>query len=158
VALLRACEINASVKPSDQVIPRVFWDQTWRLTIKFTSSEWELHPEIAKRPHSVLIDKQLPGSFSNTPLESWLRERGIEVVTIAGYMTQMCCDTTAREAFHRGFAVEFLSDATGTLPLSNSAGKVTAEELHRGILCSQQMLHEGVVDTATWLEQLKKAS
>jgi hypothetical protein len=36
---LRACEINASVKPSDQVIPRVFWDQTWRLTIKFTSSE-----------------------------------------------------------------------------------------------------------------------
>jgi uncharacterized protein (TIGR02996 family) len=40
---LRACEINASVKPSDQVIPRVFWDQTWRLTIKFTSSE---------RPHS----------------------------------------------------------------------------------------------------------
>jgi hypothetical protein len=38
---LRACEINASVKPSDQVIPRVFWDQTWRLTIKFTSSELE---------------------------------------------------------------------------------------------------------------------
>jgi hypothetical protein len=37
---LRACEINASVKPSDQVIPRVFWDQTWRLTIKFTSSEF----------------------------------------------------------------------------------------------------------------------
>jgi hypothetical protein len=36
---LRACEINASVKPSDQVIPRVFWDQTWCLTIKFTSSE-----------------------------------------------------------------------------------------------------------------------
>jgi hypothetical protein len=36
---LRACEINASVNPSDQVIPRVFWAQTWRLTIKFTSSE-----------------------------------------------------------------------------------------------------------------------
>ena len=29
---------------------------------------------------------------------------------------------------------EFLSDATGTLPLSNSAGQVTAEELERSIL------------------------
>jgi RNA polymerase sigma factor (sigma-70 family) len=40
--VLRACEINASVKPSDQVIPRVFWDQTWCLTINFTSSECAL--------------------------------------------------------------------------------------------------------------------
>ncbi len=70
----------------------------------------------------LLIEKNLPGSFTGTGLEEWLRERGITTVTIAGYMTHMCCDTTARQAVHRGFDVEFLSDATGTLPLSNSAG------------------------------------
>src|SRR6476619_4241380 len=41
------------------------------------SKEWELHPEVAGRPRDLLIQKTLPGSFTNTPLESWLRERGI---------------------------------------------------------------------------------
>ena len=118
------------------------------------SHEWELHPEIAARPHDLRIEKSLPGSFTGTPLEHWLRDRGITTVSIAGYMTHMCCDTTAREAVHRGFAVEFLSDATGTLPLSNKAGSVTAEELHRSILCAQQMLLSDVIDAAEWRRRL----
>ena len=67
------------------------------------SKEWELHPEVAARPHDVLIHKSLPGSFTGTELETWLREHGVETVVIAGYMTQMCCDTTARQAMHLGF-------------------------------------------------------
>ena len=107
-----------------------------------------------KRPHDLAIEKTLPGSFTSTGLEDWLRERGISTVTITGYMTHMCCDTTARQAFHRGFTVEFLSDATGTLPLSNSAGQVTAEELHRSILCAQQMLLSEVLPSSTWIGRL----
>lgn len=115
---------------------------------------WELHPEVAGRPRDALIEKNLPGSFTGTGLEEWLRERGISTVTIAGYMTHMCCDTTARQAVHRGFRVEFLSDATGTLPLSNSAGEVTAEELHRSILCAQQMLLSEVLPSSEWIGRL----
>lgn len=115
---------------------------------------WELHPEVARRPCDLLVEKTMPGSFTDTPLEGWLREQGVGVVTIAGYMTHMCCDTTARQAVHRGFQVEFLSDATGTLPLKNSAGEVTAEELHRAILCAQQMMLSEVLPTASWRERL----
>lgn len=115
---------------------------------------WELHPEVADRPRDLLVEKTLPGSFTGTPLEEWLRARGIDTVTIAGYMTHMCCDTTARQAVHRGFQVEFLSDATGTLPLSNSAGSVTAEELQRSILCAQQMLLSEVVGSEEWIGRL----
>lgn len=115
---------------------------------------WELHPEVASRPRDLLVEKSLPGSFTNTPLEAWLRERGINTVAIAGYMTHMCCDTTARQAVHRGLSVEFLRDATGTLALSNSAGDVTAEELHRSILCAQQMLLSEVLDVETWTARI----
>jgi nicotinamidase-related amidase len=118
------------------------------------TAEWELHPEVAGRPRDLLVEKNLPGSFTRTGLEEWLRDRGISTITIAGYMTHMCCDTTARQAVHRGFNVEFLSDATGTLPLSNSAGQVTAEELHRSILCAQQMLLSEVLPSATWIGRL----
>jgi len=113
----------------------------------------QLHSEVAKRPYDVLIEKTLPSSFVGTELESWLRARGIEKVVIVGYMTQMCCDTTAREAMHRGFSVEFLSDATGTLDISNVAGSVTAEELHRAILVTQAMRFSKVLTTAEWLAQ-----
>ncbi len=118
------------------------------------SAEWELHPEVAKRPADLLLDKTLPGSFTGTGLESWLKSGGIDTVTICGYMTHMCCDTTARQAMHLGYKVEFLSDATGTLPVSNSAGAVTAEELHRSILCAQQMFISEVLSSAAWLDRI----
>ncbi len=115
---------------------------------------WELHDEIKSRPHDLLLEKTMPGSFTGTPLEDWLRDREIDTVTVAGYMTHMCCDTTARQAVHRGFKCEFLRDATGTLALSNEAGDVTAEELHRSILCAQQMLLSEVLDVQAWTERL----
>ncbi len=115
---------------------------------------YELHPDVASRPRDHHVEKSLPGSFTNTDLDAWLRSRGIETVTVAGYMTHMCCDTTAREAVHRGYKCEFLSDATGTLPLNNAAGAVTAEELHRSILVAQQMLLSEVISTDAWLTRL----
>ena len=115
---------------------------------------WQLHPEIAARPRSHWIEKELPGSFTGTGLEEWLRDREIDTVSVSGYMTHMCCDTTARQAAHRGFRVEFLSDATGTLPVKNSAGEVTAEELHRSILCAQQMLLSEVLPSSEWIARL----
>jgi nicotinamidase-related amidase len=118
------------------------------------SHGWELHDEVKKRYADIVIDKALPGSFTGTDLGAWLAENGVTTVTIAGYMTQMCCDTTARQAVHLGYAVNFLSDATGTLAVSNAAGSVTAEELHRAILVTQQMRFAKVMGTEEWVRGL----
>ena len=126
-------------------------------TFRKGSPAWELRPEVAERKHDLLIEKHLPGSFTGTQLESWLRERGIDSVTISGYMTQMCCDTTARQASHLGFNVEFLSDATGTLAFYNSEGTVSAEDLHNTILVVQQSGFSQVKPTAEWIEETKNA-
>jgi nicotinamidase-related amidase len=121
-------------------------------TFRKDSKEWRLHPQIEALPREVLIEKNLPGSFTDTPLEQWLREREIDTVVIAGYMTQMCCDTTARQALHLGFSVEFLSDATGTLDISNYAGSVTAKELHNAVLVTQAMRFSKVLTVEQWIE------
>lgn len=123
-------------------------------TFRKGSDSWKLHPAIAETACDHLLEKALPGSFTGTDLEPWLRQRGIDTVVIAGYMTQMCCDTTARQAFHLGFSVEFLSDATGTLAVSNAAGSVTAEELHRAILVTQAMTFSKVLTSQQWMEGL----
>ena len=118
------------------------------------SSGWQIHPEIVHRGWDVLIEKNLPGSFTGTRLEEWLKTNGIGTVTISGYMTQMCCDTTARQARHLGYTVEFLSDATGTLDLTNSAGHVSAEELHRATLVTQQAGFSTVLCVEEWKQRM----
>lgn len=115
---------------------------------------WELHPEVARRTYNFHMEKNWPGSFTDTPLHSWLQENQVDTVTLTGYMTQMCCDTTARQAVHKGYSVKFLGDATGTLSFRNYAGAVTAEELHRAILVAQAMRFSQVISTADWISQL----
>lgn len=118
------------------------------------SEMWELHPEVARRPHDCLIDKQLPGAFTGTNLDQWLKSVGAKTVVITGYMTHMCCDTTARQAFHRGLKVEFLRDATGTLDISNSGGSVSAEQMQAAILAAQQMFISEVISSDDWSQRL----
>ena len=115
---------------------------------------WELHDEIKRRHRDIVIEKNLPGSFTGTGLEAWLKEKDITTVTIAGYMTQMCCDTTARQAFHLGYAVNFLSDATGTLSVTNAAGSISDADLHRAILVTQQMRFSQVMKTDEWIHTI----
>lgn len=118
------------------------------------SMGWEIREELLGKKHLCIIDKTLPGSFTDTRLEELLRELEIDTIVICGYMTQMCCDTTARQAVHLGFSAEFLADATGTLDVANNAGKITAEDLHKAILITQAMRFSKVLSTDEWIRGL----
>lgn len=111
----------------------------------------ELHPEIARRPHDLLVEKNMASALTATPLGAWLRERGIDTLTIVGYMTHNCDDSTVRQAHHEGWKVELLHDATGALPYANAAGTATAEEIHRVFTVVMHSNFAAVADTDAWL-------
>jgi len=115
---------------------------------------WRLKGEVEVRKRAAVIEKTMPGSFTGTNLEGWLKDNGVDTLVICGYMSQMCCDSTARQAVHLGFNVEFLSDATGTLDFSNEAGAVKAEELHRATLVTQQFRFSKVQSVEAWINSL----
>ncbi len=123
-------------------------------TFRPGTREWELHPEVKVRLCDALIEKTLPGSFTQTPLDSWLHDHAITSLVISGYMSHMCCDTTARQAFHKGYAVTFLSDATGTLGITNNAGTISGADLHRAVLVTQAMRFSQVMTTSEWIQSL----
>jgi len=75
-------------------------------------------------PNHIHLNKTQYDAFYQTPLEIKLRELVIEQVVICGVMTHLCCETTARSAFMRGFEVFFTVDGTATYN----------EELHRASL------------------------
>jgi len=62
----------------------------------------------------IIVEKNQYDAFYNTNLEQTLREKNIRQVIICGVMTNICCETTARSAFVRGFEVFFTIDGTAT--------------------------------------------
>lgn len=117
--------------------------------------EWEIHEEILNKKFDYIIEKTLPGSFTGTELERILKGQNIDTVVISGYMTQMCCDTTSRQAVHLGYNVEFLSDATGTLTISNYTGTISDADLHNAILVTQAMGFSQVLTVADWIKKIQ---
>jgi nicotinamidase-related amidase len=96
------------------------------------SAALEVHPDAAPHAGEPILKKNLPGSFTGTALEETLRKHGVERVVIAGFMTQMCVDTTARQAAHLGFSVTVLADASAAKDVSGPDGSVIpADVVHR---------------------------
>ncbi len=114
----------------------------------------EIHPAAQPAPDELVLTKHLPGSFTNTGLEEDLRRLGVEQVVLSGFMTQMCCDTTAREAAHRGFKVLMVADAMAAMAVKGPDGVlVPHDQVHRTHLGS---LH-GFLATVTTVPALTGA-
>jgi len=85
----------------------------WCDLIRPESSASEIISELDFSSGTV-VEKSQYDAFHETDLEEILRERGIKQIVISGVMTHLCCETTARSAFVRGFEVFFAIDGTAT--------------------------------------------
>lgn len=115
----------------------------------------ELHEAVAGRPRDHLVTKAFPSVFTGTDLAGWLDERRIDTLSVAGYMTQNCVASTIFEGMHRGLMMEYLHDASGALPYENSAGRASAEEIHRVFSVVFHSNFAAVASTADWIEAVK---
>src|SRR5512136_1142965 len=79
------------------------------------SPESAIHPDLAPMSHEKVVFKHRYSGFYNTDLETVLRCLKIEDLVISGIMTNMCCESTARDAYYRDYKVFFLADATGSI-------------------------------------------
>jgi len=79
------------------------------------SPESEIHPELAPLPGEKVVPKHRYSAFYNTDLETVLRCLKIEDLVIAGVMTNMCCESTARDAYYRDYRVFLPADGSGSI-------------------------------------------
>lgn len=74
----------------------------------------ELCPELRVPRGALEIRKTRYSAFARTGLDEILRSLRVDTVVICGFMTNCCCESTARDAHDRDFFVDFIVDATGT--------------------------------------------
>ena len=61
-------------------------------------------------PPDYVVEKTRYSGFHNTSLEPLLRGLGADTILLAGVITNVCVEATARDAFHRDFRIIVLSD------------------------------------------------
>ena len=72
----------------------------------------DIVPELAAKPGEIVLDKPGKGAFYATPLGDMLKARGITHLVFAGVTTEVCVQTTMREANDRGYECLLAEDAT----------------------------------------------
>jgi nicotinamidase-related amidase len=112
-----------------------------------------LHSDLVTDAADLVLDKPRFGAFHDTDLESMLRTRGRDTVIISGLMTNVCCETTAREAMMRDFRVLFLSDATATAEMDD----VPAAVLQRATLATLGFLFAQVHTVDEMIGKIRRA-
>ena len=108
------------------------------------SPESEIHPLLAPLPDEKVVLKHRYSAFYDTDLGTVLRCLGIEDLVVSGVMTNLCCESTARDAYFRDLRVFVPADGTGTV----------TEEMHVASLLNLAFGFASVTTAAAILEAL----
>jgi nicotinamidase-related amidase len=68
-------------------------------------------PTLEPRPDELVINKTTYGTFNSTGFDHTLRSLGIRTLVIGGVVTNVCVETTARDAADRGYQAILVDDA-----------------------------------------------
>jgi nicotinamidase-related amidase len=96
----------------------------------------DIHDSVAHFEGEPIVYKHFPNSFRETNLLELLKGWGIERVVIAGMMTHMCVDATARAAADFGFDVIVAADACATRDLTFAHAVVPADQVQKAFLAA----------------------
>jgi ureidoacrylate peracid hydrolase len=114
-----------------------FWRDAHINSLAKDSDGWQLQSGLETREEDWHVEKSRFSAFipGSSDLEARLRERGIETLLIAGTATNVCCESTARDAMMLNFATILISDACAT----------TDEAAHNATLANFQVIFGDVL-------------
>ena len=78
------------------------------------TDEVDLDSKLTLPRKRIDIRKTRYSAFVGTDLDAQLRSRKVDSLTICGFMTNCCCEGTARHGHDLDYFVDFITDATGT--------------------------------------------
>jgi len=78
------------------------------------SFEHQIIDQLTPRSGDLIIDKNASSPFNGSAIDQLLRNMGIDTLVVTGMATDMCVETTSRDAADRGYNVIVVEDAVAT--------------------------------------------
>jgi ureidoacrylate peracid hydrolase len=112
------------------------------------SKGYELWPGLEALPQDLHVEKKRFSAFVEgaSNIEAVLRQRGIEWLLIAGTVTNVCCESTARDAMMRNFRVIMVTDANAAF----------TDEEHNAALTSFYLVFGDIMPADMVIERLAR--
>ena len=95
------------------VSPSNIMNKWWNDPIKIEEKKSEITVDL-DTSKGIIMQKHQYSGFRNTDLDQMLQEKGITKLVITGVLTHLCCETTVRDAFMRGYEVFYPFDASAS--------------------------------------------
>jgi nicotinamidase-related amidase len=111
----------------------------------------EIHPTVQPADGELVLEKESPNSFLDTPLEEELRKRDPAELVVAGMMSSMCVDATVRAAADLGFSARVVHDACAAPDLEFNGLDVPGAAVHAAFMAA---LADGYADVTSAAELL----
>jgi ureidoacrylate peracid hydrolase len=102
----------------------------------------ELWAELDVRPHDLIVEKNRFSAFiqGSSNLAEVLRARGLDTLLITGTVTNVCCESTARDAMMLNFRTSMVTDGNAALTDEDHNASLAAFYLTFGDIMSTDML------------------
>ena len=107
----------------------------------------EVYPDLTPTAQDIIVKKSRYSAFYNTDLDTILRKMKKDTIIISGTVTEVCCESTARDGFFRDYKVLFPSDANAS----------ASEFLHQASLQTIEKDFGEVLTTNEILQMLRAA-
>lgn len=106
-----------------------------------------IYPELDVEERDVTVYKRRYSAFAEgaSAIDTVLRERGIDTIITTGTLTNVCCESSARDAYFKNYRIIFGSDATACL----------SDEEHNASLLAVHNFFGDVRDTDEILQALR---
>ena len=119
---------------------------THQKTFSRGAEPWQLWPLLDVQPNDLIVDKTRFSAFvpGTCALHDMLAARGIDTLIVTGTLTNVCCESTTRDAMQRNYRVIFVADGNAAL----------TDAEHNASLCNIATLFADVMTTAEVLAVL----
>jgi nicotinamidase-related amidase len=114
----------------------------------------EIHTGVRPLGDEPVIVKHYPNCFRETDLLARLQQAGVKTLVIAGMMTHMCIDATARAAADLGFECSVVADACGARSLTLGGRSVAASDVQAAFLAALHGAYGRVIEVDPLLQRL----
>jgi nicotinamidase-related amidase len=136
-AVDRAALLLARFRSAGRPVIHIVHDAGVGSPYDLTADVGQIIANVAPLAGEAVIAKNYPSSFEKTDLDAQLKALDISNIVLAGFMTHMCINSTARAGFNLGYSPTIIASTTATraLPVVGG-GDVPAQSVHQSALAA----------------------